>query len=512
MTAREFWKGVVPKAVVALAFVFSAASWAWAEEPAAGTSILEVGSTKGQRIYSKRCSGCHGMEGKGDGPAAERFFPRPRDFTRGLYKYRTTPKDGLPTDADLVKTITNGLAGTGMPAWGKTLSEEDIREVIGYIKTFSSRFAEQKGSVQPISVAANVPSSKESIDKGKELFHGKATCFMCHGQEGRGDGPLAASLKDAWNNPIRPRNLTKGWFFRGGHQREDIYTRINTGLEGTPMPSFADKLTSEEAWGIVNYVYSLSPESRPERKDVIEVKLEKGALPDDPNDPRWNSVQGYKFPLLGQVIRDPRLFSPSIEEVDVKALYNDQAIAILLVWDDTTQSKADPKQEIFDDGFGVQFPAFLQSDRKPYFVRGDAQTPVYLWVWTSDGKLQEMNATGIDSVVPRPAEGQTLKGKVSFQNGQYRLVFTRPLRAEAKNVLPFPIQRFIPIAFSAWDGSRGEGGTRISLSAWYYLYLEVPPPPTLYVYPTILAIVVIGVELWMVRKGKNYRGNGAKPK
>jgi DMSO reductase family type II enzyme heme b subunit len=509
MTARENKKKIVLGTFLVLTLTLGVIPAAFAQE-GDKSSILAEGSNPGQRIYNKRCSGCHGMDGKGDGPAAERFFPHPRDFTRGLYKFRTTPKDTVPTDDNLFRTISKGLPGTGMPAWENTLSEQDIRAVIGYIKTFSPEFSKQ--TPQPITIGPKVASSKESIEKGKELFHGKATCFMCHGPAGRGDGPLAPSLKDVWNNPVRPRNLTKGWFFRWGHNPEEIYTRIDTGISGTPMPSFDETLSNEERWDVVNYVYSLSPAKRQERKDVILAKRVNGPLPDDPNDPKWNALPSYKFPLLGQVIRDPRLFFPSIEEVDVKAMHNSKEIALLLIWDDTTQSKADPSKGVLDDGIGVQFPAVVQSDRKPYFLRGNEKDPVYLWVWTADGKVEEMKASGLGTDAPLSADAQSVKGTVAFKEGEYRLLLKRPLASSGKEPLPFELQKFIPISFSAWDGSRGEGGTKFSLSAWYYLFLEAPSNENVYLYPTILAVVVIGLEIWMVRKGKSYKGNGTGPK
>ncbi|MBI5049170.1 MAG: hypothetical protein HZB54_09555, partial [Deltaproteobacteria bacterium] len=67
---------------------------------------------KGKLIYFKRCSFCHGLEGDGDGPAADSLDPRPRDFTAGTYKFRTTQSGELPTDEDLFRTISRGLNGT----------------------------------------------------------------------------------------------------------------------------------------------------------------------------------------------------------------------------------------------------------------------------------------------------------------------------------------------------------------------------------------------------------------
>ena len=83
----------------------------------------------GKAVYEKRCLGCHGEKGAGDGPAASRFKPVPRDFTKGLFKYKTTPHGSPPTDDDLIRTVTEGLPGTGMPAWKSIIKENQIRSV-----------------------------------------------------------------------------------------------------------------------------------------------------------------------------------------------------------------------------------------------------------------------------------------------------------------------------------------------------------------------------------------------
>src|SRR5439155_17092311 len=68
--------------------------------------------TLGQSVYERRCIGCHGAKGDGNGPSAVFLNPRPRDFTRGIFKFRSTPdKDTLPTDVDLYLTVTDGLWG-----------------------------------------------------------------------------------------------------------------------------------------------------------------------------------------------------------------------------------------------------------------------------------------------------------------------------------------------------------------------------------------------------------------
>jgi hypothetical protein len=72
-------------------------------------------------VYETACAWCHGADGRGDGPAGAAALaaygaPRPRDFTRGRFKLRSTPSGVLPTDADLLRTIERGIPGI-MPSF-----------------------------------------------------------------------------------------------------------------------------------------------------------------------------------------------------------------------------------------------------------------------------------------------------------------------------------------------------------------------------------------------------------
>src|SRR5438132_1393165 len=93
-------------------------------------SDLPANATNGQRVYAQHCQVCHGPDGRGNGPAAPSLIPRPRDFTIGQFKYKTTPPDQPPSDADLIDIITNGLQASAMPFWKNTLSAADIRDVV----------------------------------------------------------------------------------------------------------------------------------------------------------------------------------------------------------------------------------------------------------------------------------------------------------------------------------------------------------------------------------------------
>ena len=88
---------------------------------------------RGQRVYERRCVACHGVKGDGNGWASTFLYrQRPRNFTMGVFKFRLA-KGLLPTDADLMRTITRGVRGTAMPAWFE-LPIEDRLAVMQYVK------------------------------------------------------------------------------------------------------------------------------------------------------------------------------------------------------------------------------------------------------------------------------------------------------------------------------------------------------------------------------------------
>ncbi|MFB6346870.1 MAG: cytochrome c, partial [bacterium] len=72
----------------------------------------------GKAIYERNCASCHGTNGRGNGPAAEYLFPKPRDFTSGVYKFTSTKNGALPTDTDLERVVAEGLSPGGMPSFG----------------------------------------------------------------------------------------------------------------------------------------------------------------------------------------------------------------------------------------------------------------------------------------------------------------------------------------------------------------------------------------------------------
>ena len=221
---------------------------------AAGASARLQAQPRGKNVYDAHCVECHGASGRGDGPSAAYLTPRPRDFTSGKYKIRSTETGSAPTDDDLIQSVRQGLYATAMPAWARILADGEIQEVVEYLKTLSPQFAQPS---RPVTVGAGVPSSPESITRGRQAYD-KLQCGKCHGNDGRGAGAVTTTFEDDWKQPLRAADLTEPWTFHGGATSRDVFLRFRTGMAGTPMPSFADAASEGEMWDLANYVVSLA--------------------------------------------------------------------------------------------------------------------------------------------------------------------------------------------------------------------------------------------------------------
>lgn len=260
---REPEKGLAPQEAAAV----PAGAGSAKSSPTATVSSVQGGSEpnaspRGRALYEQECNACHGAKGDGKGLFATALLPRPRNFTTGLFRYRSTPTGQLPTDQDLYRSVARGLPGTAMPAWGQFLRQEEIQEVIAYLKRLSERFAHEKPP--EIITLPPVPSvAAEGLAHGKQLFTDMG-CVSCHDEDGKGKGSAGEDLKTAEGDPISPRDLTDKWSFRGGYTPEDIFLRLSTGLDGAPMPSYRGMVSDEELWDLVFYLLSLSPAERPQ--------------------------------------------------------------------------------------------------------------------------------------------------------------------------------------------------------------------------------------------------------
>jgi mono/diheme cytochrome c family protein len=187
---------------------------------------------RGGELYVENCAVCHGTEGQGRIGASLNQFP------------------GIDVEAELIQTITNGIDGTVMPAWGQAnggpLSGQEIGDIAAYI---SSAF----GGTQPIQPLPTyhppaiqpLPDINGDPSNGAVVFHDN--CVMCHGEAGR--GRFGAPLAKVWSG-IEPQ----------------VYIRqvVREGIEGSAMPAWyqanGGPLTAQEIDDVSAYVISLSPE------------------------------------------------------------------------------------------------------------------------------------------------------------------------------------------------------------------------------------------------------------
>jgi len=196
-------------------------------------------AANGKKQYRRYCIGCHGPLGDGDGENAPWIDPKPRDFTTATFKCRSTPTGTLPRPGS-VQIGRSWFQHSNMPHWDALIDQDRI-DLVAYIKSFSPRWQSEKPG-QPNCGAREPAVTKESITHGGELFQ-KMECWKCHGQQGRGDGPSASTLTDSKDQPIRPYNFADGADdsrFKCGETNQDLYRIFMAGVDGTPMPSFAD--------------------------------------------------------------------------------------------------------------------------------------------------------------------------------------------------------------------------------------------------------------------------------
>lgn len=496
--------------------------------PPGTTEMVE----RGREIYQERCWFCHGEEGDGLGPVAEYLWPRPRDFTAGSFKLRTTTSGELPTDEDLFRTVTLGIPGTAMPEWRSVLSADQRWQVISYLKTFAADLFEDErfDPYKAVMELGPQPRGAAVIEEGRAVYD-SADCWECHGALGRGDGEKADELTDDWGFPIWPSDLHLGWRFKGGSTVRDIYLRFTTGLDGTPMPSYSKTLSDEERWQLARYIASLRGRPGSERSTgaVITARRIEGELPASPDDPAWDAAPEVSVPLTGQATFAPRWQIPAVSDLAVRVMYNAEAIVLRLSWDDRfadtlSADSALERSEGWDandtypvlfrdggrvrgsypDGLEVMFPVrFGETPALPHFVYGNAGQPVDLWRWRADlqhapgnpGATLELRAAGVQQPPEaHPPESQRVTGEGVWRDGRWTLVLRRPLATEdgAREVQLRPGEH-VPVAFHVWEGANGETGLRMALSSWYYLYLKEPVRVAHYL--VVVLVVVGGVAL-----------------
>ncbi|MFM1903914.1 MAG: hypothetical protein RLZZ440_1814 [Planctomycetota bacterium] len=275
----------------------------------------------GRAVYTAQCAGCHGTTGDGKGPAGSHLNPPPRDYRNGVFKFTSTPRGSKPRREDLRRILKYGAKGTSMPAF-RFLPEEEREAVLDYVMVLASRgeleinllreaeteldeeddfdpevVAEyvtdiadsweraDEELVRPLTV--NPPRSEETIQQGAVAF-AELYCIKCHGPDARGSKSADVG-QDIWGRTAYPANLAMG-MLHGGRRPIDIYRRIYSGINGTPMPSSKDPNTaidetpeerSERIWHLVHFVTAVIENNRvpPDCQEAIYDVLQEQAAP-----------------------------------------------------------------------------------------------------------------------------------------------------------------------------------------------------------------------------------------
>jgi mono/diheme cytochrome c family protein len=191
----------------------------------------------GRKMYLIYCSTCHGKDGQGKGEAAEFLERKPTNHSDND---RMTKK----TDDELYNVISQGGAAAhrsaSMPPWTTTLSPQQIWDIVSFIRLLHRQ-----------SKYESVPSNATS--------NFNKYCSVCHGQNGNGNGAIAAAFTP------RPQNLTDLEYLRA-HSRLDIYFAIMGGGNAVGktqyMPPWGEVLSQQEIWDLVGYIENLSKAGR----------------------------------------------------------------------------------------------------------------------------------------------------------------------------------------------------------------------------------------------------------
>lgn len=243
----------------------------------------DAAAVRGRVVYDKYCGGCHGDDGRGRGAAARFLDPLPRNFRTGRFKYKSTPQGDPPLPEDVVRTVTRGLPGSSMPGF-PLLPEPERADVAAFVLHLAdvgraeaelaylakeegvtrdaflsehlprvrAEAAARRRAARRVPVPAAPPDDEASRGRGGALY--AQLCAACHGATGTGDGPSNATLRDTLDAPIVARDFTRG-LLRGGDRPDEMFTRMRTGIDGTPMPALSNP--DAEIWDLVHFVLSL---------------------------------------------------------------------------------------------------------------------------------------------------------------------------------------------------------------------------------------------------------------
>jgi DMSO reductase family type II enzyme heme b subunit len=453
----------------------------------------------GQAVFAAQCSACHGASGDGRGSASRYLVPRPRDFLQEPFRIRSTARGASPSDGDLREVLIRGVPGSAMPSFA-FLAQEELSAVIDHVKSLSPAFSADSPAV-PLDIGTAPPPTPEVLAAGKAIYQ-RLECGSCHGETGRGDGEHADGLLDARNAPIRCRDLVND-AYKGGASARDIYLRLSSGMDGTPMPRIGDdKATASERWQLAAYVASLHAGDSPDRakpaneRVIVSSRAHRLVPTSDPLADEWSLAVPTTLPLFPLVSGASR--RPSPDRLIVRSLHDQRTIAFRLEWTDATRNDQVNETDQFADGAALQY---VTGDRTAFLGMGGRDTPVRIWHWKADwqravdvqtasrfaertaldgpapvlpanaarnpyaergrrGAVEEGIAAGAGTFTSRPV--QRANGAGVWKRDTWYVVLSRDFDPS-----DLSMSSTAKLAFAVWDGANGDRGAQKTISSWY---------------------------------------------
>ena len=489
---------------------------------------------RGDALYAKHCTACHGAAGEGNGYLAVHLLPRPRNFVAARYRITSTMQN-QPTDEDLLRTVRRGFPGTAMPSFAH-LPDADLAALVAKVKSFAARPIDtaldpaDPERTGPVLIPPEPPDDEVGRRRGAELY--ALGCAPCHGATGRGDGQQAQF--DEIGMPTWPRNFATGEW-KGGSDGKEIFRRVVAGLAGTPMPS--SQFRGDDAWHIVHWVRGqgdLDAEGRNEQKrTLLAAARVPGEAPLDPSDPAWAGAKEEWIALMPLWMRR----TPRIQGLRVAALTDGTRVAVRLRWEDATRDDTTFGQTDFRDGVALQVSADADP---PLFSMGGSGEPgkggaVSIWMWKADlqrdvdeggkrdleerfpdmagdgwpskfdtkegaivpalplsahdplllagkaagnpvsdlsggGGAENLTAKGAGTVGFRSG-GAAVESRGAWKDGAWTVVLRRTLADDGAGAVVLPAGGTVSVAFALWNGSEGDRNGVKSATIWHGLSL-----------------------------------------
>ncbi len=398
------------------------------------------------RLFATHCASCHGPAGKGDGPAASALYPKPRDFTTGVFRFKSTPDAQYPTAADFARIISSGIPRTAMPGFTGVLTPTEVTDLGTFVMTLAPARAPAEDIRQPLPIPAQPEFTPHLVAQGRKVYVAMG-CGLCHGDSGKGDGGASWSLKDDSGWPLPPADFTLG-IYKAGSQPQDLYRTIMIGVPGTPMPNFRGAIASgmkvdgldpgvDMVWALTAYLKSLNTGApAPGLAAGAEIPVEPSAdsaMFTDPLHSAWQTIAPQRIAL--SPLWQRRGFAPVVE---VRAAASADRVAIAMSWPDSTANFAQGSVDQFADAGGLMFsltsevPPLAMGALSAALHQGNAPFLVNLWQWKADRQLNADAGWLHDG----PQAGRTLPDMYPYKTG---------------HLSSGPLTEHDPVFISAWQ-------------------------------------------------------------